>query len=64
MTRLIPQLKQVRVLSKLNGLTLLETEEEHHHGHHDEHHDDAHDDHDAHQDADKFLDPHLWRRPA
>ena len=63
MTRLIPQLKQVLVLSKLNGLTLLETEEEHHHGHHDEHHDDAHDDHDAHQDADKFLDPHLWLDP-
>ena len=70
MTRLIPQLKQVLVLSKLNGLTLLETEEEHHHGHHDEHHDDAHDEHhddhaehDEHQDADKFLDPHLWLDP-
>ena len=69
MTRLIPQLKQVLVLSKLNGLTLLETEEEHHHGHHDEHHNDAHDEHhdddhhDAHQDADKFLDPHLWLDP-
>ena len=69
MTRLIPQLKQVLVLSKLNGLTLLETEEEHHHGHHDEHeehHDEHHDDHaehDEHQDADKFLDPHLWLDP-
>ena len=77
MTRLIPQLKQVLVLSKLNGLTLLETEEEHHHGHHDEHeehHDDEHhnehdDHHDAHHDehdehdADKFLDPHLWLDP-
>ena len=75
MTRLIPQLKQVLVLSKLNGLTLLETDEEHHHGHHDEHHDDAHDEHhddahdehhdehDEHQDADKFLDPHLWLDP-
>ena len=71
MTRLIPQLKQVLVLSKLNGLTLLETEEEHHHGHHDEHeehHDDAHDEHhdahhDDHLDADKFLDPHLWLDP-
>ena len=67
MTRLIPQLKQVLVLSKLNGLTLLETDEEHHHGHHDEHdehHDDhaEHDDHDDH-DADKFLDPHLWLDP-
>ena len=78
MTRLIPQLKQVLVLSKLNGLTLLETEEEHHHGHHDEHeehdehhdddhhddhHDAHHDEHDEHQDADKFLDPHLWLDP-
>ena len=71
MTRLIPQLKQVLVLSKLNGLTLLETEEEHHHGHHDEHeehHDEHHDDHAEHDDhddhdADKFLDPHLWLDP-
>ena len=78
MTRLIPQLKQVLVLSKLNGLTLLEGAEHHHHddAHHDEHetHDDHHDahhdehdahqdDHDEHQDADKFLDPHLWLDP-
>ena len=61
MTRLIPQLKQVLVLSKLNGLTLLETEEEHHHGHHDEHgehHNDAHDEHDDHHDDDHHDEHH------
>ena len=74
MTRLIPQLKQVMVLSKLDGLTLLEGEAHHHHGEHQDEHDEHQDDHDEHHDAhhddhhdahddDKFLDPHLWLDP-
>lgn len=77
LTRLTPHLKQVLVLSELNGLTLLEGEQHHdaHHDGHDDHHDDDHHDghddhhdghddhHDAHHNDAENLDPHLWLDP-